>query len=119
MNELGAYKISWSELHFSRDDEIGLGSFCRVYKGRCRGMDVAIRLLLKPLLQQSDVEAFHREVKLMRYVLPVPCPNTQALSHTQTFVCFWVPASNLNTPCILWCKNSWPMEMCNRFCTLP
>jgi serine/threonine protein kinase len=65
MNELGVYKISWNELEFAQ--EIGRGSFCRVYHGHCRGMDVAIRILLKPLDSADEIEAFHREVKLMRF----------------------------------------------------
>ena len=46
--------------------EIGTGSFGKVFKGRCRQKDVAIKVLHKQNFDQKTMEAFRREVKIMR-----------------------------------------------------
>jgi len=65
------WKIGWEDLVFSERDQIGSGSFCTVYRGTCRGKEVAIRVL-KKCLSKEDVLSFEREVQL---ISSFPHPN--------------------------------------------
>lgn len=39
-----------------------------MYKGRCRQNDVAVKVLHKQDLDQKTLEAFRREVEIVRYL---------------------------------------------------
>ena len=50
-------------------DVIGVGSFGKVIKGKCRGKEVAIKILHKPISNFTDpktLTAFKQEVAIMR-----------------------------------------------------
>ena len=51
---------------------LGDGSFGTVYKGKCRQKDVAVKRLHKQDLDQKTLEAFRREVEIVRYVTGKP-----------------------------------------------
>lgn len=48
--------------------EIGGGTFGKVLKGKCRGKDVAIKVLHRPITNEKMLAAFKGEVDLMRRV---------------------------------------------------
>jgi len=47
------------------DEEIGVGSFGKVFKGRCRQKPVAVKILHKQNFDKKTLLAFRREVKIM------------------------------------------------------
>lgn len=47
-------------------EELGTGSFGKVYRGRCRGQEVAVKVLHKPILDEKNLIAFKKEVAIMR-----------------------------------------------------
>jgi len=49
--------------------EIGTGTFGKVLRGKCRGKDVAIKVLHKPIDDEKTLAAFKKEVEIMRYVV--------------------------------------------------
>lgn len=49
--------------------EIGTGTFGKVLRGKCRGKDVAIKVLHKPIDDEKTLTAFKKEVEIMRYVV--------------------------------------------------
>jgi serine/threonine protein kinase len=66
--ETGSTLIRASELEYRRDDEIARGNYGTVYKGRCRGFPVAIKVLHNQQLTQQKIEELKREVEIMKYV---------------------------------------------------
>jgi serine/threonine protein kinase len=48
--------------------EIGVGTFGKVVRGKCRGKDVAIKILHKPIDDEKTLTSFKQEVKIMRYI---------------------------------------------------
>jgi serine/threonine protein kinase len=48
---------------------LGDGSFGTVYAGRCRSKDVAIKVLHKQDLDEKTLQAFRREVEIIRYAV--------------------------------------------------
>lgn len=48
--------------------EIGTGTFGKVLRGKCRGKDVAIKVLHKPIDDEKTLNSFKKEVEIMRYV---------------------------------------------------
>jgi hypothetical protein len=47
--------------------EIGGGTFGKVLKGKCRGKDVAIKVLHRPITNEKMLAAFKGEVEIMRF----------------------------------------------------
>jgi serine/threonine protein kinase len=70
--EAGSTLIKASELEYRKDDEIARGNYGTVYKGRCRGFPVAIKLLHNQQLTQHKIEELKREVEIMK-ALRHPC----------------------------------------------
>lgn len=62
--EPGQTLIKASELSYDR--EIARGNYGTVYKGRCRGFPVAIKLLHNQHLIEPKIEELKREVEIMR-----------------------------------------------------
>jgi serine/threonine protein kinase len=52
-----------------KKEQIGLGSYGIVYKGKCRGKDVAIKVPHKPIKDPKILEKFKEEAKIMRYFI--------------------------------------------------
>ena len=46
-------------------DFLGKGSFGRVFTGRCRGQEVAVKIPAKQALSAKDLQAFRHEVLMM------------------------------------------------------
>ncbi len=67
LQETGSTLIRASELEYRRDDEIARGNYGTVYKGRCRGYPVAIKVLHNQQLTQQKIEELKREVEIMKY----------------------------------------------------
>jgi serine/threonine protein kinase len=44
---------------------LGVGSFGKVHRAKCRGHDVALKLLHKPIVDEKNLAAFKREVAIM------------------------------------------------------
>jgi len=70
--ETGSTLIRASELEYRREDEIARGNYGTVYKGRCRGYPVAIKVLHNQQLTQQKIEELKREVEIMK-ALRHPC----------------------------------------------
>eukprot|EP01125_Pyxidicula_operculata_P000455 TRINITY_DN10484_c0_g1_i1.p1 TRINITY_DN10484_c0_g1~~TRINITY_DN10484_c0_g1_i1.p1 ORF type:complete len:491 (+),score=105.96 TRINITY_DN10484_c0_g1_i1:110-1582(+) len=58
-----APEISPTEIE--KTEVIGSGSFGKVYRGKCRGQNVAIKILLKQHISDEDLATFKREVAIM------------------------------------------------------
>jgi hypothetical protein len=56
--EIHPYEIDTLEV-------IGTGSFGKVYRGKCRGKEVAIKVLHKPITDEKALAAFKKEVGIM------------------------------------------------------
>lgn len=56
--------------------EIGTGTFGKVLRGKCRGKDVAIKVLHKPIDDEKTLTSFKKEVEIMRYVVHSLSPST-------------------------------------------
>lgn len=65
----GPPEIQPDEIHCL--EVIGSGSFGKVVRGKCRGKEVAIKILHKPVTfsDQKTRDAFQKEVAIMRYVI--------------------------------------------------
>ncbi len=62
----GAVEINVNEIRFDPErDFLGKGSFGRVYAGRCRGKEVAVKVPVKQQLSDKDLAAFRHEVLMM------------------------------------------------------
>lgn len=63
----GPPEIAPDEIHCL--EVIGSGSFGKVVRGKCRGKEVAIKILHKPVTfsDQKTRDAFQKEVAIMRY----------------------------------------------------
>lgn len=62
----GALEINANEIRFDPErDFLGKGSFGRVYAGRCRGKEVAVKVPVKQQLSDKDLAAFRHEVLMM------------------------------------------------------
>jgi serine/threonine protein kinase len=67
-SELTPERFGPPEIHpyeIELQQKIGQGSFGSVYKGRCRGKDVAIKVLNKPITDEKTLTAFKKEVAIM------------------------------------------------------
>lgn len=51
----------------SEETLIGKGQYGKVYRGKCRGMNVAVKIPAKQDLNANDLEALRNEVNIMRY----------------------------------------------------
>lgn len=63
-SNLGPPEISRDEIDIF--DPLGEGMFGAVYRGRCRGKDVAVKVLHRQELDEECIKAFRREVEIIR-----------------------------------------------------
>lgn len=63
----GSSEIDFSELKF--EEKIGEGTFGEVWKGTCRGKEVAIKKLKKEKSDENALCEFRKEIEIMRYTL--------------------------------------------------
>jgi predicted Ser/Thr protein kinase len=70
--EKGKVHIKASELEFG--SKIAEGKYGTVYKGKCRGQTVAIKLLHNQHLSEEKLEELKTEVEIMTCALPSPFP---------------------------------------------
>lgn len=47
-------------------ETLGVGSFGKVVRGKCRGKEVAIKMLHKAVLDEEQLASFKKEVAIMR-----------------------------------------------------
>jgi serine/threonine protein kinase len=65
LGQSGPPEIDPEEIEIQK--KIGEGSYGSVYKGRCRGKDVAIIILHYPITDKIALAEFKKEVTIMRY----------------------------------------------------
>lgn len=66
--DFGTPLIRSSEISEVCDEtRLGVGQYGIVYKGKCRGMSVAVKVPIKQNLSPKDYEALQKEVNIMRY----------------------------------------------------
>jgi len=67
-------------------DTIGVGAFGKVIRGKCRGKDVAIKILHKPITDEDNLIAFKKEVAIMSTIFhPNICLFMGACTQPGTF----------------------------------
>lgn len=70
--EKGPPEIDVSELQYDEEkDFLGEGTYGKVFKGRCRGQEVAIKVPVKQHLTKQELEEFRREVFMMSKIFHV------------------------------------------------
>lgn len=63
-SNLGPPEISRDEIEIF--ESLGEGMFGAVYRGKCRGKDVAVKVLHRQELDEECITAFRREVEIIR-----------------------------------------------------
>jgi len=64
----GPPEILPDEITYENSDLMGHGSFGSVYKGRCRGQEVAVKVPKKQKLTMAELTSFRNEVKIMSVI---------------------------------------------------
>lgn len=62
--EAEKWEVDASEI--TTGEKLGTGSFGEVFKGKLRGMEVAVKKLTLKKLDEKKLEAFRKEVGIMR-----------------------------------------------------
>lgn len=78
--------------------EIGTGTFGKVLRGKCRGKDVAIKVLHKPIDDEKTLIAFKKEVEIMRYVIHTVLRRQRRWRWSKTSVSSGLPAAARHQP---------------------
>ena len=74
MAEFGTPLIRSDEItDISPQTKLGEGQYGKVYKGKCRGMTVAVKIPSKQDLKDADIMVLQREVQIMRYAFDCIC----------------------------------------------
>jgi len=64
-DSFGPPEINFEELKFDKtNDLIGQGAFGKVYRGKCRGKEVAIKILRNQDLSPETLDEFHHEIEI-------------------------------------------------------
>jgi len=61
----GPPEIDPQDLEYEEDDFLGEGTFGKVYRGRCRGKAVAVKVPLHQNLREEELSDFRKEVSIM------------------------------------------------------
>eukprot|EP01125_Pyxidicula_operculata_P006743 TRINITY_DN2312_c0_g1_i2.p1 TRINITY_DN2312_c0_g1~~TRINITY_DN2312_c0_g1_i2.p1 ORF type:complete len:687 (+),score=148.91 TRINITY_DN2312_c0_g1_i2:1201-3261(+) len=72
LDGFGSFDLSIHEIMVGQDQKLGEGAFGTVYKGLCRGKEVAVKVLKKLQIDSKIVNEFLRECTIMR---SLPHPN--------------------------------------------
>jgi hypothetical protein len=65
----GSRRIAAEELIVDKNHKLGSGFFGTVYRGVCRGQDVAVKVF-KPSLVETHKKSMIRELEILRYTWP-------------------------------------------------
>lgn len=60
----GPAEIPENEITYNENDVLGKGTFGKVYRGRCRAVDVAVKVPKKRRFTQHQLEAFKKEMRI-------------------------------------------------------
>jgi hypothetical protein len=64
--QLNAYIIPFKELLVDYESPLGSGGFGEVWKGKWRGVDIAVKKINQAIITRTAVQAFMREAKIMQ-----------------------------------------------------
>jgi hypothetical protein len=67
-----SFEISPQEVELL-GEPLGQGAFGAVYAGKCRGLNVAVKVLLNQQMDEDNIKSFRKEIEILRYCVRVLC----------------------------------------------